>query len=94
MHLQTQIYLIIYSLVYGFITSILLDIHYKYIQEKKAIIKYSISFLFALDISCIYFLILQKINNGILHIYSLLFIIVGFIFSHFTLLYIDKHHKK
>lgn len=94
MNLQVQIYLILYSFIYGFILSILLDINYAFIYKKKLFIKYIISFLFAINASFIYFFFLQKINNGILHIYSFLWILIGFTLSHFTVTYLDKHFKK
>lgn len=94
MNLKMQIHLILYSFLYGFILSILLDINYKYSYKKSLLIKYIISFLFAINASLIYFFFLQKINNGILHPYSFLWIIIGFTLSHFTNAYLDKHHKK
>ena len=94
MNLHTQVYLILYSFIYGFILSILLDINYKYLYKKTLFIKYIISFLFAINASFIYFFFLQKINNGIIHIYSFLWIIIGFILSHFTITYLDKRYKK
>ena len=94
MSLDIQIYLILYSFIYGFIFSILLDFNYKYLLNKSLLINIIISFMFSINSVLIYFIFLKKINNGILHMYSFVMIILGFLMSHFTLLFIDNKIKK
>ena len=53
------------------------------------------SFLFIMLIACIYFVILLIVNNGVVHIYFLLSILVGYIFVYkFTLWMFTRFKKK
>ena len=79
MNLKIQIITLIYSFIYGIIFSLLLNLNYKYIYQGKKIFRIILTFIFVLDNMLLYFLILKKINYGILHIYEFLAIIFGFI---------------
>lgn len=91
MSLKVQIITLLYSFIYGIVFSILLNLNYKFIYEGKRIFKIIITFIFILDSMLLYFLILKKINYGILHIYEFLAIILGFILEN-TL--VAKLYKK
>lgn len=78
MTLKTQIALIIFSFFYGFIFSIFLNINYKFIYSSHKFIKILSSFLIIIISILIYFIGIKKINNAILHPYSILMVIVGF----------------
>ena len=77
--LSTQIKLIIFSLIYGMFLSLTLNINYKYIYKTKFIYKLLVSTAYVSFNILLYFYILLKINNGILHYYSLICIVIGFI---------------
>ena len=94
MSLNIQVYLILYSFIYGFIFSILLDINYKYLLNKYILTNFIISFMFSINSVLLYFILLKKINNGILHIYSFIMIVLGFLVSHFTFSIIENKIKK
>jgi len=79
MSLSVQIISFIYSFFYGVFFEILLDINKKFIYSSKVVVKIISSFLFILFNSLLYFIILLKINNGYLHIYFLLCILLGYI---------------
>lgn len=92
--LNIQINLIFFSLIYGLIFSLFLDLNYKLLHHKNIIIKY-ISTIFCTIISVItYFYGIQKICYGILHIYSLILIIIGFIIHNLVLKLIEKKKNK
>ena len=79
MNLNTQIKLIIFSLIFGIFFALMIDLNHKYLYTNKKYFKIIFTFFFVLVNIFIYFLILQKINNGIIHIYSIICLIVGFI---------------
>ena len=82
MILKIQIYSILYSFLYGIIFYILLEFNYKIIYESKLFIKIIYSLLFLLANTLLYFIILIKINNGIVHVYFLLSIILGYVLAY------------
>lgn len=79
MALEHQILSIFFSFSYGIVVSYLYNIFYYQLNIKQ--IKYIIllNFLFFLDIFLIYFILLIKINNGILNYYFLIVLLTGFI---------------
>ena len=77
--LDIQIKLIIFSFIFGFLFSIILDWFYHLFQNKKNIIRNISSFFLIFLMSIIYFIGLKQIGNATFHIYSILFIIMGFI---------------
>ncbi len=83
MSLNTQINTILASFLYGIFFSRMLDINYKFIYEAKKTYRIIISFLFIIVNVLLYFIILRKVNYGILHNYGVLSIIIGVIFDHF-----------
>ena len=98
MTLKIQIISLIVSFLYGIFFSFLLNINYKIIYNNNKFIKIFGTFLFIVFNSLLYFLILLKVNNGIVHIYCILSLICGFIF-HTSFLYkrirmIAFKHKK
>ncbi len=83
MKLDIQINLIIFSLIYGVIFNILLCISYRFVYSLNKYLKIISSILFSLVNVLIYFIYLQKICNGIFHIYSLLLILLGYFIVEF-----------
>ena len=81
MILKIQILSLIYSFFYGIGFFLLLEINYKFLYEGKLVYRIIISFLFVIFISLLYFVILLKINSGILHIYFFLSIFTGYLSS-------------
>ena len=77
--LNIQIKSIIFSFIYGCFFSFLLSTNYKYIYLSKGIKKLLFNFVFVIDNALLYFIILRYINNGIVHFYFILSIIIGFI---------------
>lgn len=77
-NLNIQINLVIFSLIYGFLFSIVLDFLNIFINKLKRIYSLLFYFLFVLIMSIVYFIGINKIGNVIFHIYSIFCIIVGF----------------
>ena len=79
MNLIIQIKLIIFSFVFGIFFNLFLNINCKFIYSYNTFIKIISSFLFVLINIILYFIVLNKINNGIFHIYSLLIILLTYL---------------
>lgn len=79
MILKTQIILLIASFVYGVIFSLIVNISYRLIYNKKKLVKITFSLVLSIIFSSVYFYLLLKINNGIIHHYSLISFILGYL---------------
>ena len=78
MNLSEQVVALIFSFIYGGILSVLYNFNYNLLFYKKKSIKIFFNIIFVLDLVLIYFLVMRKINNAIIHPYFYLFIIFGF----------------
>ncbi|MGI6324854.1 MAG: spore cortex biosynthesis protein YabQ [Bacilli bacterium] len=78
MSLAIQIKSLIFCFIYGLFFSIIYNLNSKYIYDTKKWYKISISILFILDNVLLFYLILLKINYGIIHPYFILMLIIGF----------------
>ena len=81
MILKIQIYSLLYSFLFGIVFFFLLEINHKFLYEGKIVYRVIVSFLFVMFISLLYFVILLKINNGILHVYFFLALLTGYLSS-------------
>ncbi len=81
MNLKLQVFSLFFSFLYGVFFSFLFNFHYHYLFYRKRIVQVFITLLFLLDMALLYFLILQKINNGIIHIYFYFLLFLGFYIS-------------
>ena len=77
--LNIQIKLIIFSFIFGFLFSVVLEIFNKKIDKCKKYVKLILSFLLVIISTFVYFEGIKKIGNAIFHMYSIIMIIVGFI---------------
>lgn len=59
--------------------SFCIRINYKYMYQGSIIIRLLVNILFVLDSVLLYFIILKSLNNGIVHPYFLLMILLGFV---------------
>ena len=83
MDLKIQIYSLFYSFFFGIILYFLLNLFNKYTVRKNVFLKIILSFLFVIVLSLIYFIGLLYINNGCLHVYFFVFILVGYLIVYF-----------
>ncbi|MGI6329471.1 MAG: spore cortex biosynthesis protein YabQ [Bacilli bacterium] len=78
MDLYIQINSLLFSLCYGFFFGLTLNFSYNNIFKGLLYFKLINNFLFIFCHVLLYFILLKKINNGIMHPYFLLLFIVGF----------------
>ena len=76
--LNIQIKSIVFSFLYGMFFSFLLNLNYKFIYYSKGILKILINIFFVVDNVLLYFIILRYINNGIVHFYFILSLVIGY----------------
>lgn len=86
MNLHSQILVIIVSFFFGIFFELLHTINYKMIYNKKKIVRVLFTFLLIFIQALLYFYLLLKVNNGIIHIYGILSILGGMI----TFYYVKK----
>lgn len=79
MNLKIQIISLIYSFVFGVVFGVGFKLFYSFLFYKKYI-SYVNTFLYVLSMFFVYFLILLKINGGILHSYFFIIFFCGFLF--------------
>lgn len=91
--LDIQIKLIVFSFIFGFLFSIILEIFNNLIKKTKITNQIILSFFIVSFMTLLYFLGIQKIANGIFHIYSIICIVIGF-FSYNILLKLIANNKK
>ena len=82
MELKIQILSLIYSFFFGIFFAFSVNVHYKLLFSKKRWFQILMNFIFVLDMSLFYFLILKRINGGILHLYFYFSIFLGFFCSY------------
>lgn len=80
MSLKIQIYSVLYSFLFGIYFSYILKLFKKYIYNDNIIIKIVSNLVIVIINSFIYFIGINKINNGILHPYTFITLILGFYF--------------
>ncbi len=83
MILETQIYTLLFSFVFGIIFGFLVRINYFFLNHSNRIIKVLFTISFVTLFTLIYFIILEKLNSGIIHIYYFIMLILGFCLEQF-----------
>ncbi len=78
MDLTTQIYTFLFSCLYGLLFFGIIDIIKNHIIKYRLFIQVFFSLVFSLAMALLYFYILVKINDGIIHIYYLLAFLIGY----------------
>ena len=94
MALDIQIHSLIFSFIFGCIFYVLLDIFNKWCCKVKLVFKIVLSLLFVLILAGLYFMMLLRINNGYLHVYFFISILVGYIMVYFIKSNWFTHFKK
>lgn len=83
MGLGIQIKSLIFSFIFGCIFYFLLDLFNRFSKKLKIVLKIFVSLIFVLLVSSVYFIVLLYVNNGVVHIYFLLSIMVGYLCVYF-----------
>lgn len=84
MNLELQIQSLISSFVYGMYLSLTYNLLYKYLYANINVVKIITNALYTIINVIIYFLLLQFINEGIVHPYFLICLLIGFIIGNRT----------
>lgn len=92
--LTLQFKLIIFSFIFGFMFSSLLESFNKIIKKYSTFVEVLLSFLLIVSMTFIYFIGINKIGNAIFHIYSILSIVVGFVLYDILIKIIANNNKK
>lgn len=79
MNLELQILSLIFSFSFGIVLSYLYNLFYNFLNYKIRRYNILINILFFLNVFLIYFILLIRINDGIIHIYFLFLLILGFL---------------
>jgi len=87
MDLLVQIQSLVYSFVYGYFFSYILNLNYQFLTAKHIVIRLLTNLFFVIDNVLLYFILLRIINSSIFHVYFLFMIILGFLYG-------NKYSKK
>ena len=79
MKLDIQIYSLIYSFIFGIFFYYSLFIFNKIICQLKRIIIYIVSVIYVVSLALLYFFGLLYINNGFVHFYFIIMLLLGYI---------------
>ena len=79
MNAKLQLITFIISFIYGIIFSLLTIYNFKLIAKLKVIFKHLITFIYVLDMTIIYIIILYHLNKGYFHIYFIMTVFLGFV---------------
>lgn len=82
-----QLFSFFLSFLFGFFFHFFSFFHFKICDKYSIYFRYFVTFLFVLDSVLIYLLLLYYLNGGVLHIYFLIFVFLGF----FSYGYLSKH---
>lgn len=74
-----QLFTFLVSFLYGILFSLLTRWHFHVLIPNSVIMKYLSTILFMLDIVLGYVIIMYHINQGVIHIYFLVFVFLGFV---------------
>ncbi len=81
MNVKIQLYSMLVSFLYGIIVCMFNKLNNKYINIKNKFLYYLINIIYIYIVVVFYIIIIYKINKGIFHIYFLIFIILGYMFT-------------
>ncbi len=82
MDYKIQIISFIFSFLFGSFFYIMSKLNYKIVWKYPIVFRYLITSVFILDIALLYIIFLYHINYGIVHIYFLMVLFLGFFCTH------------
>ncbi len=81
------------SFLFGIGFSFVSRYHYDLVYKLSIIPKYVLTFLFILDISLFYILLLYYINHGVVHIYFVCVTLIGYVLERKIVAFVKKNVK-
>lgn len=82
MSASIQLFTFFVSFLYGILFSFLTRWHFHVILSNSIFMKYLSTILFMVDVVLGYVIIMYQINQGVIHIYFLMFVFFGFLLEH------------
>ncbi len=79
MALSLQINSLLYCFLYGLFFSLGYNLNYKIMKDAKMLFKILVDFVFVLNNILLFYIILLKINFGVIHPYFIMMLAIGFI---------------
>lgn len=77
--LSIQFKSLLFSFFYGIIFSLLLTFNYKMIYHQFRFYRILVNLFFVIDNVLLYFIILRFLNNGVMHYYFFIALLLGFV---------------
>jgi hypothetical protein len=90
MPLEIQIKSLLFSFIFGVFFAVMYNLNKRYIYGRERYYKIITTFLFIINLGFFYYLVLLKINFGIIHPYFLIMIYVGFVIANKKIKSMDK----
>ena len=78
MNLKAQLISLFFSFFYGICFYVITRLNHKFLFHGTKVSRIIFTLIYVIDFSLLYFIIISKINSGILHIYFLLSFVFGF----------------
>ena len=94
MLLNVQLYSLVVSFLFGVLLSLEFLFFSKIVSNMRLIFRGLLSFVFVMMNAVVYFWILILVNNGILHIYFFISIIVGYLLFNKLFTRLFTHFRK
>ena len=82
-----------FSFFFGIFFSFVSRFHYGFISSLKGWFRYLLTFLFILDISLCYILLIYYINQGVVHLYFVIFTMIGYGLEKYVYPHVKNHVK-
>ena len=93
MDYRIQLFSFFLSFLFGVFFSFVSRFHYEMVFSLKKIFRYLLTFLFILDISLFYILLMYYVNHGNLHVYFVFITFLGYFVEKPLILYVKNHVK-
>lgn len=81
------------SFLFGIFFSFVSRYHYNMVVSLKKVFQYLLTFLFILDVSLFYILILYYINDGVVHLYFIVVTVIGYLVEKKIFQFVKKNVK-
>lgn len=93
MNLETQIQSLIVSFVYGLFYSLIYNIFYAFLYCNNKILRIITNLVFNVSLTILFFYIMYLINYGNIHIYFIIFLLLGFFIGDRKTVLVRTHFK-
>lgn len=93
MDYRVQLFSFLVSFLFGIFFSFVSRFHYELVFSLKKVLRYVLTFLFILDLSLLYILLMYYVNHGNLHLYFIFLTFIGYFVEKPLILYVKRHVK-